>query len=75
MSELPPNMGDPKFAASYSPPIRKACAEFPKRAAGIIKLNGLYPEEFNEYQSRLEKDFFFRWRVHREVSRITRANR
>lgn len=75
MNELPPHMGDPKFASSFSAPIRKACAEFPKRAAGIIKLNGLYPEEFNEFQSRLEKDLFFRWKVHREVSRITKPSR
>jgi hypothetical protein len=73
VSALPVNMDDPKFAASFSPPIRKACSEFPKRAAGIIKLNGLYPEEFNEYHEKLDKNFLFRWRVHREVKRLTKA--
>lgn len=75
MSELPPHMGDPKFAATFSPPIRRACEEFPKRAAAIIKMNGLYPEEFNEYREKLEHNFFFRFRVHREVQKITASNK
>jgi len=75
VSELPPNMGDPKFAASFSPPIRRACEEFPKLAAAIIKMNGLYPEEFNEYREKLENNIFFRYRVHREVQKITATNK
>lgn len=63
-------MADPEFLPAMNPLIQKACRSFSEVANDIIRRNGLYVEEFNDLQEKVERNAFYRFRVQNEIRKL-----
>jgi len=70
IKDLPPNISDPDIQPALCKLIRKAVADFPKVAEGIIQHNGLEVDEFNILQLKMSRNLLFKLYVQREINKI-----
>lgn len=74
IKDLPPNISDPDIQPALCKLIRKAVADFPKVAEGIIQHNGLEVDEFNILQLKMSRNLLFKLYVQREINKIEGRN-
>ena len=75
MKELPVRMADPDIQPAMNQLIQRACQDFPKAAQIIIANHGFKTEDFNKLQEKVEKNFFFRYKVQREIKHLERKEK
>lgn len=63
-------MADPATLPAMVPAIQKAAQDFPLAANNIITANGFQLEEFSSLRERLQRSWFFRYRVNQELKQI-----
>ena len=68
-------MCDTSVVAAMSKQIQNACQEFPKAAAQIALQYGLESQDFNDLEEKMRKDSLFRYRVKREVVKVSKTKK